>query len=62
MLDKIYSFKKERERFTTRWKVEVAGDKEEKKERMARCSGDRSKAGSGLRALKVSFLRDANDL
>lgn len=32
MLDKIYSFKKERERFTTRWKMEVAGDKEEKKE------------------------------
>lgn len=56
MLDKIDSFKKETERFTTRWKVEVAGDKEEKKKRTGRCSRDKSKAGSRLRALKASSL------
>lgn len=47
MLDKIYSFKKERERFATRWKMEVAGDKEEKEGREgALGTGPRQAPGS----------------
>ena len=63
MLGKIYSLKKAREVSLTRWKMEVAGDRqpgaqdrEEKQEKMETCFGDRAKAGCGLRALKASSL------
>lgn len=48
--------KKEREVSLTRWKMEVAGDREEKQEKMETCFGDRTKAGCRLRALKASSL------